>query len=209
MLAPVDRFLERHRIPVIGGTVLVAVAGLPLLYLPARSTSIRSTCEARRSSRSRPSSICEPIPNIGANAINVVLPNSDNVDKVADQLRKIPEVDQVSTLQDFVPGGQERKLTLIRGLARQLQTPLSTEDSARPPDDAQTVAALKGTADTLTRLASKASGPGADAANRLAASLTKLADADKAKRDAAETAFIVPLRVALDEAARVTCRPRR
>ncbi|MBN8935504.1 MAG: MMPL family transporter, partial [Rhizobiales bacterium] len=32
VLAPVDRFLERHRIAVIGGTALVAIAGLPLLY---------------------------------------------------------------------------------------------------------------------------------------------------------------------------------
>ena len=196
LLAPVDRFLERRRIPVIGGTILVAVAGLPLLYfltfdfnpINLRSPAVESVATFLD---------LRTDPNIGANAINVVLPNSDNVGKVADQLRKIPEVDHVSTLQDFVPEGQERKLTLIRGLARQLQTPLSTEDSARPPNDAQTVAALKGTADTLTRLASKASGPGADAANRLAASLTKLADADKAKRDTAETAFIVPLRVAL------------
>jgi len=44
-----------------------------------------------------------------------------------------------------------------------------------------------------------ARGPGADAANRLAASLTKLADAGKDKRDAADTAFTRPLRVALAE----------
>ena len=31
VLAPVDRFLERYRIPVIASTLLVAVAGLPLL----------------------------------------------------------------------------------------------------------------------------------------------------------------------------------
>src|SRR5205814_7286185 len=31
-LAPVDRFLEDYRIPIIVGTLLVAIAGLPLLY---------------------------------------------------------------------------------------------------------------------------------------------------------------------------------
>ena len=31
-LAPVDRFLERRRIPIIAGTALVVIAGLPLLY---------------------------------------------------------------------------------------------------------------------------------------------------------------------------------
>src|SRR5207302_7290942 len=31
-LAPLDHFLEKHRVPIIVGTILVTVAGLPLLY---------------------------------------------------------------------------------------------------------------------------------------------------------------------------------
>ncbi|MEA3028086.1 MAG: uncharacterized protein QOF91_3371 [Alphaproteobacteria bacterium] len=196
VLAPVDRFLERYRIAVIAGTLLVALAGTPLLYyltfdfnpINLRNPAVESVATFLD---------LRTDPNIGANAINVVLPNGNDVAKVADQLRKIPEVDHVTTLQDFVPTGQDRKLMLIRGLARQLQTPLNAEDAGRPPTDAQTVAALKGTADSLTRLAGKASDPGANAANRLAASLTKLADAPKEKRDIAETAFTLPLRSAL------------
>jgi uncharacterized protein len=198
VLAPVDRFLERHRIPVIAGTIAVAVAGLPLLYflhfdfnpINLRSPTVESVATFLD---------LRTDPTLGANAINVVLPNGDNVEKVADQLRKIPEVDKVTTIADFVPEGQERKLTLIKALARQLQTPLSTEDTARPPNDAQTVAALKSTAAALTKLTAKASGPGADAANRLAARLTTLADAGKDKRDAADAAFTMPLRTALTE----------
>jgi len=56
---------------------------------------------------------------------------------------------------------------------------------------------LQGSADALTKLASNASGSGADAANRLAASLTKLAAAGPDKRAAADSAFVVPLRTAL------------
>jgi hopanoid biosynthesis associated RND transporter like protein HpnN len=198
VLAPIDRFLERHRIPVIAGTILVAVGGMPLLYyltfdfnpINLRSPKVESVAtflELRTD------------PTLGANAINVVLPNSNDLDKVADQLRKIPEVDKVMTIKDFIPEGQDRKLALIQGLARQLQTPLSTEEPARPPTDAQNVAALKSSADALTRVAVKASGSGADAANRLTADLTRLADAGKDKRDAAEAAFVVPLRTALTE----------
>ena len=33
-LAPIDRFLERHRIPVIAGTGLIALAGLAAALLP-------------------------------------------------------------------------------------------------------------------------------------------------------------------------------
>ena len=31
-LAPLDHFLEKHRVPIIAGTLLVTVAGLPLLH---------------------------------------------------------------------------------------------------------------------------------------------------------------------------------
>ena len=196
VLAPVDRFLERHRIPVIAATLLIAIGGAPLLYymhfdfnpINLRSPTVESVATFLD---------LRTDPTLGANAINVVLPNSSNIDTVVDQLRKIPEVDKVTTIADFVPDGQERKLVSIRGLARQLQTPLSTEDAARPPTDAQTVAALKGSADALTKLTAKASGSGADAANRLAASLTKLADASPQKREVADAAFTVPLRTAL------------
>ncbi|MBN8966133.1 MAG: hypothetical protein J0H89_12320, partial [Rhizobiales bacterium] len=58
---------------------------------------------------------------------------------------------------------------------------------------------LKSAAGALTRLASTAKGAGADAANRLAASLNRLAGADQAQRQAVEAAFIVPLRIALGE----------
>jgi hopanoid biosynthesis associated RND transporter like protein HpnN len=197
--APVDRFLERHRIAVVGGTALVAIAGLPLLFYlhfdfnpvnlrSAKVESVATFLELRND------------PAVAVNAINVLVPNLDQAQSVAERLKKIPEVDQVTTVKNLIPDNQERKLEMIRGLARQLQQSLSAEDGARPPSDAQNVAALQGTADTLTRLADAAgSGRGADAAKRLATSLTKLAQADKAKRDAVETAFIVPLRTALGD----------
>jgi hopanoid biosynthesis associated RND transporter like protein HpnN len=197
-LAPVDRFLERHRIPVIAGTGFIALAGLPLLYylsfdfnpVNLRSPAVESvaTFLDLRSD-----------PNIGANAINVVLPNSNDIVKVSDQLRKIPEVGSVISVQDFVPEAQDRKLAMIRGLARKLRPILQSEDSARPPTDAQNVAALENTVSTLNRLAARASGRGADAAKRLSASMSRLAQADKSKRDEAKAAFIVPLHTALTE----------
>ncbi|AMN43596.1 MMPL family transporter [Rhodoplanes sp. Z2-YC6860] len=198
IFAPVDRFLERHRIAVVGGTALVAIAGLPLLahlhfdFNPVnlRSTKVESVAtflDLRND------------PTVAVNAINVLVPNLKDAEATAERLKKIPEVDQVMTVASLIPADQDSKLAMIRGLARQLQQPLSAEDGAHAPSDAQNVAALQGTADMLTRLAASASGSGANAANRLAASLTKLAQADKAKRDAVETAFILPLRVALGE----------
>jgi hopanoid biosynthesis associated RND transporter like protein HpnN len=198
MLAPVDRFLERHRIPVIAGTGLVAVAGLPLLFylsfdfnpINLRSPAVESVgtfLELRTD------------PTLGTNAINVVLPNSNDTDKVADQLRKIPEVDKVTTVRDLIPADQERKLAIIRRLRLQLQIALQSEGNGPAPSDEQTVAALRGSAEAINRLAANAKGYGAEAAQRLAASMVKLADADKGKRDAAEAAFTMPLRTVLNE----------
>ncbi len=101
VLAPVDRFLERYRIPVIAGTLLVAVAGMPLLYyltfdfnpINLRSPKVESVATFLD---------LRTDPTLGANAINVVLPNSNEVDKVADQLRKISEVDKVTTIADVI-----------------------------------------------------------------------------------------------------------
>ena len=50
-LAPVDLFLEKHRVIIIVGTLLVAIAGLPLLYF-LNSISTRSTCAIPTSNRS-------------------------------------------------------------------------------------------------------------------------------------------------------------
>ena len=109
------------------------MAGLPLLYylsfdfnpINLRSPAVESvaTYLDLRSD-----------PNLGANAINVVLPKSGDVDKVADRLRKMPEVARVMTVQDFVPQDQDRKLTMIRGLARQLRPALQTEDDGASAD---------------------------------------------------------------------------
>jgi hopanoid biosynthesis associated RND transporter like protein HpnN len=198
VFAPVDRFLERHRIAVVGGTALVAIAGLPLLFYlhfdfnpvnlrSAKVESVATFLELRSD------------PAVAVNAINVLVPNLDQAQSIAERLKKIPEVDEVTTVKNRIPDNQDRKLAMIRGLTRQLQQPLSAEDGARPPSDAQNVAALRGTADTLTRLAADGSGAGAAQAKRLSASLTRLAQADKSKRDAVETAFIVPLRTALNE----------
>jgi predicted RND superfamily exporter protein len=69
---------------------------------------------------------------------------------------------------------------------------LQKPGSAKPPTDAENVAALKGMADQLNKIAGTAKGPGADAARRLAGDTIKLAQADEETRARAKNAFIVP-----------------
>lgn len=194
-LAPVDAFMERHRIPIIVGTAIVSLGGLPLLYylqfdfnpMNLRSPKVESvsTFLELRSD-----------PNTGANAIDVLTRDLEDARQTAERLRKVPEVNNVLTLDTFIPSDQSEKLGYIRSLAKAIEPAFKAP--ARPaPSDEDNVAALNRGADALRKAAANQTGPGADATNRLAAALAKIASGDQALRDRAAAAFAVPLKTAL------------
>ena len=119
-LAPVDAFMERHRIPIIVGTAIVSLGGLPLLYylqfdfnpMNLRSPKVESVAtflELRSD------------PNAGANAIDVLTRNREDARQTAERLRKVPEVNNVITLDTFIPSDQPEKLGYIRSLAKSIE----------------------------------------------------------------------------------------
>jgi uncharacterized protein len=194
-LAPVDDFLERHRIPIVVAVLGIAIAGLPLLYflrfdlnpMNLRSPKVESVAtylDLRRD------------PTTGANAINIAAPSVQAAGEIAQKLEALPEVNTVRTIASFVPGDQTAKLALIADAAKVLDPVLGL--AARPaPTDAEIIEALELRADGLTRAAENKTGPGAEAANRLAAAMTKLAKADPAQRQRADTVFTLPLKLDL------------
>jgi hopanoid biosynthesis associated RND transporter like protein HpnN len=197
-LAPIDNFLERHRIAVVAGTGLVAFLGLPLLYfltfdfnpIDLRSPKVESVAtflDLRND------------PNLGANAINVVENSLANAVTAADRLSALPEVAQTRTLRSFVPDDQAAKLKAIQALDKKVGATLRAETAAPAPTDAEKISALKSTVDLLNHVASKESGPGSIAAKRLSADLTKLAQGDSQLRETAEATFVAPLKVVLAE----------
>ena len=197
-LAPVDRFLEDHRVIIVGGTLLVAVAGLPLLYflhfdfnpMHLRNPNVESIAtflDLRKD------------PNTGANAINVMTNSEADAKKIEEKLSKLPEVLRVVSLDSFVPEDQPEKLKLIAQGAKTLNPALNPESIDEPPSDAENVDALKGSAESLRRNAGDAKGPGAVAARRLADDLQKLADSNQATREKAQAIFVTPLKVVLDQ----------
>jgi hopanoid biosynthesis associated RND transporter like protein HpnN len=197
-LAPVDHFLEKHRVPIIVGTLLVAVAGLPLLYflrfdfnpINLRSPKVESIAtflDLRKD------------PNTGANAINVMTNSDAESKKIADRLEKLPEVLSVRWLDSFVPEDQPAKLKLIGQGARVLNPALNPDSIDAPPSDAENVDALKGSVESLRRAAGDAKGPGAVASRRLADALAKLAESSQATRDKAQAIFVTPLKLVLDQ----------
>lgn len=197
-MAPVDRFMERHRIAIVASTLGVAVLGLPLLYflhfdfnpMNLRSTKVESIAtylDLRRD------------PNTGTNAIEVIAPSQAAAKEIEARLAKLPEVARTLSLDTFIPEDQQAKLAVIRKAAASLNPILNETTRGTPPSDEENVAALKHSADSLRKTAGEDQGPGATAARRLAEALSRLAQADKPTRDKAEAVFIAPLNVALDQ----------
>jgi uncharacterized protein len=192
-LAPVDDFLERHRIPIVVATLGIAIAGLPLLYflrfdlnpMNLRSPKVESVAtylDLRRD------------PTTGINAINIAAPSVQAAAGIAARLKALPEVNTVTTIESFVPGDQTAKLALIADAAKVLDPVLDL--APRPaPTDAEIVEALELRADGLARAADNKTGPGAEAAKRLASAMTKLAKAEPAQRQRADIVFTVPLKL--------------
>ena len=198
VLAPVDRFLERNRVPILIATAAAVVAGLPLLYwlqfdfnpMNLRSSKVESVATYLELKND---------PNSGANDIQVLQPNLAAADQLAGKLRALPEVARAVTLSTFIPDAQQQKLAIIDNAAKTLNGALNPPALAAPPTDAQNVSMINSTVEALNRLAGDAKGPGADAARRLAAAMTVLGKADQAARQRADVTIAQPLRTALDQ----------
>jgi hopanoid biosynthesis associated RND transporter like protein HpnN len=194
-LAPVDRFMERHRWPILFATTAVVVAALPLLYFlrfdfnpihlrNPNAESIATFLDVRSD------------PAVGADAVEVLTNSDADARRIAQRLSKLPEVKSARTRASFVPEDQDTKLKLIRTAAAALLPVLN--DQARPsPSDEENVAALERAREALARAADGDDGPGPAAAKRLAADLAQLAAASPAMRARAQFAFVSPLQTAL------------
>jgi hopanoid biosynthesis associated RND transporter like protein HpnN len=190
-LAPIDWFLQEYRVPVIVGTLAVAVVGSPLLYF---LTFDFDPIHLRSPETESVSTLLDlgGDPRAGINSVNIVAGSVDEASATAEKLQKLPEVLEVRTLLSFVPQDQDKKLELIQDFDEQVGPALERPGSAKSPSDAENIAALNGMADQLNKIAGNAKGPGADAAKRLARGVSKLAQANEQTRARARDTFIVP-----------------
>ncbi|WP_233833450.1 MMPL family transporter [Paraburkholderia sp. ZP32-5] len=194
-LAPVDDFLDHHRKPVLIGTLIVVLGATPLLthlrfdfnplHLKDPHTESMATLLSLKDS-----------PEAAVNNVHALAPSLADADAMAERLRKLPEVGRVTTLSTFVPTDQQQKMMLIASAAQQL-LPALQQQPAQPATDEVRVAALKRASNQLSLAAEDHPGPGAAEAQRLSATLQKLASADAATRDRAEVAMSDTLRIAL------------
>ncbi len=197
-LAPVDRFLETHRVPIVAGTLLLALGGLPLLYFMKfdfnpmnlrnpKAESIATFLDLRKD------------PNTGANAINVLTNSEGEAKQIEAKLEKLPEVLRVMSLDSFVPADQQPKLKLLGQGAKVLNPALNPDQIDPAPSDQENVEALKSSVDALRRTAGDGKGLGAVASRRLADALEKLADSSEQTRNKAQAVFISPMKIVFDQ----------
>ncbi len=199
MLAPIDNFMERHRIKIVAATLVLAVAGLPLLYflrfdfnpMNLRSPNVESIAtylDLRND------------PNTEANAVQLLTPSAEAAKQAEVKLAGLPETQRAMSINFFVPEDQGPKLAAIAQAAKVLD-PVFEEDKLAAPTDQENVAALRGAAESLTQSASGRSGPGGVAMTHLAALLTRLADGPAQARAGIQDVFATPLKTALDQVA--------
>ena len=197
-LAPVDRFLERHRIAVVAGTAAVVLLASPLLlYLPfdfnplhLRSDKVPSVATYLELAKD---------PRAGQGAIDILAPDLKTADAQAQRLAALPQVAQATTLTNLVPTDQDEKIKMIAAAANEIDASLNPEKVEPPPSDADLVEALTTGAGQLNKVAGNNTGPGADAARRLGGLLTRLAQGDAATRARFAAALSEPLKFSLDQ----------
>ncbi len=197
VLAPIDAFTERHRVPIIITTIVIVLAGLPLLL------NLRFDFNPMNLRSSKVESIATYLdlrsdPATGASAIDVLAPSLTAAKEISERLLKLPEVSRVVTLETFIPEDQPAKLELIQQTAEAL-VPILQLPPKSAPSDQETVTALERAAAALVTVAGDQTTAGGDAARHLAKSLSKLAAADAALRAQAEKVFVAPLQSAFDD----------
>ena len=197
-LAPVSRFIERHRRPVIMITILLVVLASPLVvFLPfdfnplhlrnPKVESVATFLELRKD------------PRTGANAIEIMASNLPAAEGIEQRLGLVPQVSQTFTLNSLVPGDQEAKLEFIQKAATAIGSSLDPATVKPPATDRENAKVLSSTAATLSMLAGREQGPGTEAATRLSGLLLQLAASEPPLRRNFEAALAEPLRIALRE----------
>lgn len=196
-LAPLDNFLQRHRMAVIIGTILLVLAGTPLLLhlrfdfnpVDLQSPASPSVVAYRQ---------LQDEPQATTSDAEILEPSEQQAISAARQLAALPEVSRTLTLDSFVPSDEHRKIIALHAASSELHGVLNPPRQLPTPDDQETIAAIRDAADALTKAAADDKSPGADAARNVADLLRRLAGADADVRRKVDAALTPPLAYDLD-----------
>ncbi len=195
-LLPLDRFLERHRVAIVAGTIAVIVGASPLLYwlrFDFNPMDLRNPNEELVATYLDISKN----PETSGRTAEILAPSLQEASRMAKTLSALPEAARAITLESFVPEGQEQKLKAIKEAADGLHDGLYPAKAAPPPSDEDIVSSLQAASASLGSLASARQGPGAQAAKDLGDALSRLAKASPQARTKVADALIPPLDITL------------
>ncbi|MGC1179334.1 MAG: MMPL family transporter [Methyloceanibacter sp.] len=193
-LVPVDRFMARHRIPILLLTGALVVAGLPLLNdlkfefnpLSLRSAKVESVATLLELMKDSANTL---------NGADVLAPSLNDAKAIEQRLENLPEISRAMTIASFVPQNQDEKLALIADTASLLRPTLENSDPRPLPSDEETKQALIDAAQAFT----EAPGGSNSTFNGVAAALTKLASTDPTRRAAVERTLLDGLKLRLEQ----------
>jgi uncharacterized protein len=196
-LAPLDHFLQQHRIAVIAGTLLVVLAGTPLLFhlrfdfnpVDLQSPDSPSVVIYRE---------LQSDPETSGNDAELLAPSLERADAIAKHLAALPEVSRTLTLNSLLPADQDQKIAALKGASQHLGAILNPQDVEPAPSDQDNISAIQATADDLSKAAGNTTGKVADSARHVADLLKRLAAADAGVRARAQAAIVPPLVFDLD-----------
>jgi hopanoid biosynthesis associated RND transporter like protein HpnN len=194
-LAPVDSQFQKHRKPLLIGTIALIVAGLPLLYHLQFDFNPLHLKNPHSESMATLISLADS-PEVGIDNVQVLSASLADAQTLGGKLATLPQVARVMTVASFVPEQQSEKQASIAKTASSL-LPVLQQKPAASGSDIERVAALRRAARALRNAALDHEGPGAAEARHLSASLTALAQADASVRDRAEHALALPLQLSL------------
>ncbi len=197
-LAPLDDFLQRHRIAVIAITVIAVLAGAPLLFrLPFDFNPVHLQNQTSPSVRTYHE--LQNTPEASGNDAEILTSSLDQANALAERLAGLPEVSRTLTLGSFIPKNQDDKIAATQSAARTLGAVIHPQQRRTGPGDDEVVASIRASAADLKKAAGDKAGPGADATRDLSKLLERLAGSDAATRGRVEAAFIPPLVHDLDQ----------
>ena len=196
MLAPVDRFMARHRRVILSATAIGVVAGLPLL---ARLEFDFNPINLRAPTSESVSTLFDLMrdPATSPNTIEVLTPSLAAAEALAARLAALPEAARTLTLASFVPDEQAAKLDIITDAATLLLPTLQPTELEPAPTDSETRLTLAETAVAYANLGVKSDG--AALAVRMSNALRRLSEADPQTRTAVETALLSGLKLRLQQ----------
>jgi hopanoid biosynthesis associated RND transporter like protein HpnN len=196
-LAGADRLVHKYRRPIVIGLSALTAAGLlliPSLEFDDNPMNLRSA--STESIATLFDLMKDPVTS--PNTIEILAPSLDEARDLAARIEQLPDVENATTLDSFIPTDQVEKLALISDAAFLLDTTLDPFDIKPPPNREEILASIAATSADLRRAAVNGSMSAAEAAQRLASALDSLAGEDGTALDRADAALVPGLKTMLE-----------